>query len=426
MFSKLRRQMTGFCTLITGAIFVGMTVLCLFLSERSIRENQYQTFLNDVNAIVSYLESQTVISNQWLAKMEGSKRLSLSLYDNALPLLYNSLKEKQEGLADMAREISAQEHGLDIFASMGSAVLPQTVTFSIQDQSGQSFYAAAAVFPKANGTLSAIAIYPLVNQQRQILTQRLLFAGVDLVGLGALAAFAWIFTGKMLRPLEESRRKQAQFVAAASHELRSPLAVILSNLSALEKAGPEEQERFRENIRAEGTRMSRLVDDMLALASADSRSWAVNRSPVELDTLALEVYEQFSSMARERGLRFSVSLPEEEIPLCRCDGNRIAQALSVLLDNAFSYTPSGGRVELSLTLRPGGRVRFSVADTGPGVSEEEKERIFQRFYRADASRQNREHFGLGLCVAREIVELHKGRLWVEDAPGGGAVFCMEI
>lgn len=426
MFSKLRRQMTGFCTLITGAIFVGMTVLCLFLSERSIRENQYQTFLNDVNAIVSYLESQTVISNQWLAKMEGSKRLSLSLYDNALPLLYNSLKEKQEGLADMAREIAVQEHGLDIFASMGSAVLPQTVTFSIQDQSGQSFYAAAAVFPKANGTLSAIAIYPLVNQQRQILTQRLLFAGVDLVGLGALAAFAWIFTGKMLRPLEESRRKQAQFVAAASHELRSPLAVILSNLSALEKAGPEEQERFRENIRAEGTRMSRLVDDMLALASADSRSWAVNRSPVELDTLALEVYEQFSSMARERGLRFSVSLPEEEIPLCRCDGNRIAQALSVLLDNAFSYTPSGGRVELSLTLRPGGRVRFSVADTGPGVSEEEKERIFQRFYRADASRQNREHFGLGLCVAREIVELHKGRLWVEDAPGGGAVFCMEI
>lgn len=426
MFSKLRRQMTGFCTLITGAIFVGMTVLCLFLSERSIRENQYQTFLNDVNAIVSYLESQTVISNQWLAKMEGSKRLSLSLYDNALPLLYNSLKEKQEGLADMAREIAAQEHGLDIFASMGSAVLPQTVTFSIQDQSGQSFYAAAAVFPKANGTLSAIAIYPLVNQQRQILTQRLLFAGVDLVGLGALAAFAWIFTGKMLRPLEESRRKQAQFVAAASHELRSPLAVILSNLSALEKAGPEEQERFRENIRAEGTRMSRLVDDMLALASADSRSWAVNRSPVELDTLALEVYEQFSSMARERGLRFSVSLPEEEIPLCRCDGNRIAQALSVLLDNAFSYTPSGGRVELSLTLRPGGRVRFSVADTGPGVPEEEKERIFQRFYRADASRQNREHFGLGLCVAREIVELHKGRLWVEDAPGGGAVFCMEI
>ena len=197
-------------------------------------------------------------------------------------------------------------------------------------------------------------------------------------------------------------------------------------LSALEKAGPEEQERFRENIRAEGTRMSRLVDDMLALASADSRSWAVNRSPVELDTLALEVYEQFSSMARERGLRFSVSLPEEEIPLCRCDGNRIAQALSVLLDNAFSYTPSGGRVELSLTLRPGGRVRFSVADTGPGVPEEEKERIFQRFYRADASRQNREHFGLGLCVAREIVELHKGRLWVEDAPGGGAVFCMEI
>ena len=95
----------------------------------------------------------------------------------------------------------------------------------------------------------------------------------------------------------------------------------------------------------------------------------------------------------------------------------------MLLDNALSYTPEGGRVELLLE-KAGERVKLTVRDSGPGVPDSEKQRIFERFYRADSARRDREHFGLGLCVAQEIVELHKGKLWVEDAPGGGAAFCM--
>ncbi len=426
MFQKLHRQMTWFCTAVTGVILVAMTLLCLLFSESSIRQNARQSFLNDLNSVISYLENQTVISHQWLSKAEGNQRLYLDLYDNGAPLLHNSLAKTEErrSLTALARKIAAEEYGLDALLPVANSVLVQSVEFSMEDETGQEYYAAAAAFPRQGGTLSAIAVYPLAERNRQIVTQRLLFAAIDLLGLFSLVVFAWGFTGRMLRPLEESRQKQTQFVAAASHELRSPLAVMLSNLSALEKAEPAERQKFEENIRAEGNRMSRLVDDMLALANADSHSWSMRKEQVEADTLALNVYERFLGSAGEKRIHLSVSLPEESLPRYEWDGGRVEQALSVLLDNALSYTPPEGSIELILERQPGNRVKFTVRDTGPGVPDSEKERIFERFYRADTARKDREHFGLGLCVAKEIAELHKGKLWVEDAPGGGAAFCL--
>lgn len=241
-----------------------------------------------------------------------------------------------------------------------------------------------------------------------------------------LLAFSWFFVKKLLRPVEESRQKQVQFVAAASHELRSPLAVILSNLSALEKAGPGDRPRFQKNIRAEGLRMTRLVDDLLALASADSHSWTILKEPVELDTLALELYEKYSRPAREKGLKLTITLPEEGVPPTCCDGGRVEQAVSALISNALSYTPEGGRVDIILTQLHGGRMMFTVQDNGPGIPDREKPLIFRRFYRSDPARRDREHFGLGLCVAQEIAQLHRGRLWVEDNPGGGSRFKLVI
>lgn len=426
MFRGLRRQMTRFCILATGSIAVVITLLCLMVSENAIRRAQYQAFLNDVNGVVSYLEGRTVISGPWLSQTEGAQRLLLALYDNARPLLHNGLKTPTETVERQAQSIAAQRCGLDVLRPSRNSTLTQTVRFNFRDGVGMKYYGAAAVLPKPNGTLSVLILCPLEKQEKQLAHQRVMFGAIVFFGVIALAVFAWFFTGKMLIPLEESRRKQTQFVASASHELRSPLAVMLSNLSALEKAGPGEQARFLGNIRAEGERMSRLIEDMLALANADSHSWSLRREPVELDTLALEAYERFGGLARERGLRLSVALPEEDLPPYPCDAGRIAQALAVLLDNALSYTPPGGSVRLELARQANGRFRFSVADTGPGIPDEEKENIFLRFYRCDASRQDKEHFGLGLCVAKEIAGLHRGRLWVEDAPGGGAVFHLVI
>lgn len=436
MFRKLHRQMALFCALVTGSILVAMTILCLFLSERSMRETLRRSFINDVNSVIFYLEHETVISHQRLTELEQGHYM-LRLYDNGAPLLHNALDPSTQNanLFHRAVGIAIRDYDLDVTSPPNVLAFPQWQQFSLQDRAGRNYFAAVAIFPRGKtgsqqqqekGVLGAVIILPLEEQDRQFVSQRLLFAGFDLAGGALLLVFAWFFVKKLLRPVEETRQKQVQFVAAASHELRSPLTVMLSNLSALEKSGPQDSPRFQRNIRTEGLRMARLIDDLLALANADSHSWSICREPTELDTLALELYEKYSRPAREKGLRLTITLPEEGVPPTQCDGGRVEQAVSALISNALSYTPKGGQVDIILTQLSGGRMMFTVQDNGPGIPDKEKPLVFQRFYRSDPSRQDREHFGLGLCVAQEIAQLHRGRLWVEDTPGGGARFKLII
>ena len=124
-------------------------------------------------------------------------------------------------------------------------------------------------------------------------------------------------------------------------------------------------------------------------------------------------------------LPISISLPDEKIRPVSCDRDRIRQVLSILLHNAFCYTPPGSHILLSLSETPPG-LSLSVSDDGPGIPDESKAHIFERFYRADASRSDSTHFGLGLSIAWEILRAHRGTISVKDAPGGGASFTLTL
>lgn len=167
--------------------------------------------------------------------------------------------------------------------------------------------------------------------------------------------------------------------------------------------------------------MARLIDDMLVLANADNHTWTIQKSPVELDTLVLDCYEAFRLVAKDHQITLSVVLPNESIPCCHCDKNRIEQILSILLHNAISYGKKDGEILLTLE-KEDFTFKIIVADNGIGISDKDKPYVFDRFYRSDTSRNKKEHFGLGLSIAREIVKLHKGSIHLEDTPGGGATF----
>ena len=214
-------------------------------------------------------------------------------------------------------------------------------------------------------------------------------------------------------------------MAAASHELRAPLTVILSSLSAMKHAPLQKQQQFANHIQEEGQRMKRLIGDMLSLANADNNNWSFYPALVEPDTLLLDVYERYQPRACEKGIRLDIHLPESEVVPQKWDADRMAQVLEILLDNAISYTPMGGCIQLIL-LQKREYTQYQVADNGPGIPDDKKAAVFQRFYRADPSHHDRNHFGLGLCIAEEIVRLHRGQIRVEDAPGGGALFTVTI
>lgn len=416
--------MTIFSSLITSGILILMAIASLVISERGLTRNSYERFLNNGNSCAAYLETQNVLSHKWILEAKREYGVELRILNNGKRLFFDKLNEESQAgnsvedmLAEAAR-ISKEEQGLDVEYT-GSISLPKEVYFETGN-----FYACTALIPKGNGVLSLVLVYPLDRLKGQIFHQRALWGVMVLIAVLALVVFSWLFTGKMLQPLEANQKKQTQFIAAASHELRSPLAVILSSVQAIE-ADPGECRHFLSAIKNEGNRMSRLIGDMLVLANADNKSWSIMKSPCELDTLLLETYERYEPLLLKKEISMNVELPDEPLSPCRCDGGRISQVQGILLDNGASYVPAGGKIRLGVEEKEK-YFRIYVEDNGPGISDENKDAVFQRFYRADSSRRDKQHFGLGLCIAKEIVTLHHGSIRIEDTKGGGTTFVVRL
>lgn len=426
MFQKLHVQLTLFCTLICGMILVLMSLICLSVSEKESRERNFADFRINVNMLVNHLESQSVISYAWLSQFCTDTHFELDIQDNGSSLVFDTLTpgSLEEEYFNQVRQKAKTDYGILEESITAESILSTHEEFELTINK-TAYYGAMILIPKNKRALNIAALYSLSDFHRRILFQRLLFAGADLFGILLLGIFFWFFTWRMIKPLAVSRQKQAEFVAAASHELRSPLTVILSCLSAMKQASPIEAAHFSETIEQEGKRMSRLVDDMLTLSGTDSSHFAIHKKPAELDTLLLSAYEKFEPLARKKCISLDISLPEELVRPCLCDKERIEQVFAILLDNAISYTPKEGSISLSLKTSSD-KLTFRIADNGIGIPDEEKEAVFDRFYRCDKSHKDKSHFGLGLCIAREIVQMHKGKLWIEDTPGGGATFVVVL
>jgi two-component system OmpR family sensor kinase len=223
---------------------------------------------------------------------------------------------------------------------------------------------------------------------------------------------------EMLGRLEGLFTTQQRLVADVSHELRTPLTIIRGNIDLLWRGAakdPQARQEALEAIEGEVTRMSRMVTDLLLLAQADV-GVQLEKKPVELDTLLLEVYRQGQLIADG----VEVKLGHEDQAVVMGDADRLKQLLLNLVDNAIKYTPVGGEVRLSL-YHEQGWVQVAVSDTGVGISPEDLPYIFERFYSTDKARR-RGGTGLGLSIARWIAEAHGGHLTVESELGKGSTF----
>lgn len=425
MFQKVHFRLSLLCGSITAFILLIMSLGYLYISEQGLKSSSFSSFENDMNTLMTNLEHQTVITHEWLVKIEDNGKYLIHITDNGTPFLFNERGMPEEkALFTQAWEVWKNSPGA-IYSAEFSDIYHSEFTFSPKEKGGQTYYACAAIAERGSGSLEIMILAPLNALQAQIQKQRLLFFILDIFAVIALFFFAWHFSKRILKPLEENQKKQIQFVASASHELRTPLAVILSCASASGKATGAEKAHFLDAIQSEGIRMSKLIDDMLLLTTIEGGSWSIQKSLVELDTLLLNLFEVFQSVALEKNIALSIALPETSVPAVSCDKERIAQVLSILLHNAISYTPTGGWVRLSLSSY-GKMMHLSVEDNGPGIPDGEKERIFERFYRTEKSRTEKDHFGLGLCIASEIVQAHHGKLLVKDTPGGGSTFTVVL
>lgn len=220
-----------------------------------------------------------------------------------------------------------------------------------------------------------------------------------------------------VRPVDMAWKQQRQFIADASHELKTPLTVILTNAELLQSCDydAESQARFSSSILTMAQQMRGLVEQLLELARADNAQDSVVFSAVALSRLVLDCTLPFEPMFFEKQLSLSTDI-QENIFVSGGEA-QLRQVVEILLDNAQKYSSSGGSVAVSLHCLGRAHCLLTVSNTGEAIAAEELKNIFKRFYRVDKARSRSGGFGLGLPIAESIVSRHKGRIWAESRDG---------
>lgn len=432
MFKKARIRMTLLSGGITTLILIVATLGYLYISEKNLFENRRYTYQSDIYNIAVSIENQSVISHAWLAQLEGGKNYHISILDNGTPFLFG--KKSSDDNAELLDKLWQYYRQNEQFLTQNN------ISYKCWYKAFQTADAYCFVITvlQERTDLEMLIASPLSDIRNQLSKQRLTFMGIVIPTLIVVWIFSWFYTGRLLKPIEESRIRQNRFVASASHELRTPLAVILScSESALHKISFLDSEKSDTNVinlrhdlntvKSEALRSSRLLSDMLTLSSQDVERLDMHKAPVELDTLLLNACEAIERLATEKNIPLSVMLPNTPIPPCCCDAERITQVITILLHNAISYTPENGQVTVTLAYEKK-RFVIKISDTGVGISDADKPHVFERFYRSEKARSDKNHFGLGLSIAYEIVATHNGSISIADnqTADTGTVFTVRL
>ena len=268
-----------------------------------------------------------------------------------------------------------------------------------------------------------IAFLDITNQKQTI--ANLLMTSL-LVGVSGLLAFFFIslFLARLaIKPVELAFEQQRQFVADASHELKTPLTVILANTGILmnhKNDTIEQQSKWISYIKAEAERMKKLVEDMLFLAKSDAAKMPCVKSQINFSDISWSCLLPFESLAFEQG----VSLESKIDPdiMLQGDEKQLRELIGILVDNACKYSLEKGTVTLTLSKHQD-KIKLAVHNTGTYIPEEKQKHLFERFYRMDESRDRKAGgYGLGLAIAKSIVDNHHGKIHVKSSQAKGTTF----
>ncbi|HEY5585068.1 MAG TPA: ATP-binding protein [Ruminiclostridium sp.] len=404
MFNKLRLKLT-LTNVAVVAIILILFAVGVFVFMFKATNDQTSQLINLISSNEGLSNTQIIPKNQ---KHESNQLryfyVKLDLQNN---ITYTSaaFDIKHEPISDL----------------IGEALSHSQMDGNIELSDGESYRFYKGDLVGATGTFIIFINNHSDNKMLGNLFLVLAFTGLG--GLG-LAFFGSLFMAeRSLIPIKKSWQQQRDFVADASHELRTPLTVIETTTDLLMNRGNQtidSQIKWLENIQAENKVMSKLVNDMLFLARADSDQDLLEKKEFQLHLALLEAYIPFEALAIKRGLHLK--------PFEGCavniigDESKIKQLAAILIDNAIKHTPSGGSIQMALYDK-GHTVEFVVSDSGEGISEDHIHKIFERFYRVDKARSRSDgSAGLGLSIAEWIVSGHRGEVKVQSQIGVGTSF----
>ena len=421
MLNHLFQKLHLFFVMTIMVIVTGVIGLS-FSNHVNASEAAEVTFLQRMTAlIVNQLEEEGANAKEVLSAYEKDMSVSSKLTDAYGELLYESrtgLEDIEGQLNNVGMQIvtySAEEEG-------NQAKLPAVEGMvEMKGNHYERYLINLAHFTSEDDTNNSLTlVYEQTPIFQMFLEQLPMYLAIWIVTLLCVSLVSRFLLKKALEPTERVMQSQKEFVASASHELKAPLAVIVANVENMQHEA--QNEGLQGNLKvidSEYMRMSRLIKDMLLLASSDAEKWTIHTSEVNVDTLLISLYEAYEPRCMK--IKLTLDLGEELFPVIMTDKERLFQLLSIYLDNALHYSPEGKEIQIRVDMSSK-ELTFWIVDHGIGVEEKAKPFIFDRFYCADQSHTDKSHFGLGLSIAKELARMLQGKIGMEDTPGGGASF----
>ena len=428
----LRRLLNQLHIIMTGILMLIITLILAFSFWNTYQSSQTAdiTYIQRMASLIIYqLEADTESPEAVLSDYEEQMNVYTALSDSEGSLLYQSDADFPTDF-DILLQEADQSIGIQNAAGSSAArpVTEQGGYIELEGLHHDHYYVIPATVSTQGGdSLSLTLVYPKSSGLELFLGQAPLYLCIWIGSFCIIVFISRFLLKKAFAPSEEMIKSQKDFVAAASHELKAPLAVIMANTEALQDMQEldAQSQVCLDVIDAECSRMSRLIRDMLMLASSDADKWTIQKSEINVDTLLISLYEAYEPVCISKKIRLDLRLNEETYPVLFSDRERLFQILSIFLDNAVCYSPEGTSIQIQTALGEK-ELTFSIVDHGKGIPAEDKPFIFDRFFRGDKSRTDKSHFGLGLSIAKELAKMLDGEIGFEDTEGGGATFFLRL
>ena len=338
MFPKLRKKLIFVYTTSTGLILSLVLALAFCFYTSSVSRQQEAAFQNHLFTLSSRFQSDSSFSDSELARLELQNHLLIAIEENGHPLFFSGAygTPTSRSILTSRAESAAREEGINTSAAPVSSEITVSPLLHIKGEQNDSYLASVLIARQENGYKKLILLFDETGTRTGLLIAGLLYLLIDAAGILLLFLIGRRFVRHALIPSEENFTRQQEFVAAASHELRSPLAVIRASASAIPGA-PEHSGKLIRTILKECQRGSSLIKSLLLLASADSHTLSIQKTCFEIDELLLNLLELYEPLFHSRNGRLLLELPEEPLPCVYVDPDLCRQILTILLDNAAAY-----------------------------------------------------------------------------------------
>lgn len=399
MFRKLKLELILINLILTGLVLITIFSGIYILMQRSFDNSAYMrmsktAYMGNIPPLMDHPPDKRLNSSEdFFIKVDGN--------GNIIDISLNSTLSKTESQSVVKK------------------------VFHMEEDKGTVNYNDIALryirVPKSYGS---IIVFLDKSVDNEVLRRLIIISAVICIISLVLVFIISLFLANIsLKPVIGAWEKQKAFVADASHELRTPLAVITTNLDIVLDNDDElvsGQKKWLGNIKLETDRMTKLIESLLFLARSDSNKNQVSFIKFDLSNAVIKSVVPFEAVCIKNGIDLKSNI-EPDIIFMGNEG-RIKQLIAILIDNSLKHTPEGGSINVKVNRVKNG-IEILVSDTGEGIPENHLNKIFDRFYKVDKSRAKREgNFGLGLAIAKTIVEEHRGNISVSSTVGKGSTF----